>query len=407
MHNQAQSVPNLKSLLVTLFNQLGLNAQAKNIERSALVDDASYLDAYVLFKKHHVVADLRSIDPEMLSHTIYPFLLLPEEGEPQIGRRNHHTFEYLGPHQQWQPLTLPSDGKVFIINSLPSINQKRSRFASQFKQQKKWFKPVFLLSLISSLTGLAIPLFTMAVYDRVIGGQAPDILPGIAIGALLALSIFIASRLLRAKVLASASNKLARDLSAVSFNQLLSMPLMMLSRVGLSNHLARLRNAEKVRGLLSGPSGAGLIDLPFTIVALIAITVLSGWLVLVPLCMLILFYLVMKALNRFTQAASPTISSDYQNSLNELAKNVLELKTAGETEGWYADFIRRCREHCRQQFIYAKRNGLNAAVAHAMGLMTALVTVFCGIFLVLNQSISPGALIACGMLIWRITALLN
>jgi len=112
MHNQAQSVPNLKSLLVTLFNQLGLNAQAKNIERSALVDDASYLDAYVLFKKHHVVADLRSIDPEMLSHTIYPFLLLPEEGEPQIGRRNHHTFEYLGPHQQWQPLTLPSDGKV-------------------------------------------------------------------------------------------------------------------------------------------------------------------------------------------------------------------------------------------------------------------------------------------------------
>ncbi|MDI5834430.1 ABC transporter ATP-binding protein, partial [Shewanella xiamenensis] len=82
-----------------------------------------------------------------------------------------------------------------------------------------------------------------------------------------------------------------------------------------------------------GPSGAGLIDLPFTIVALIAITVLSGWLVLVPLCMLILFYLVMKALNRFTQAASPTISSDYQNSLNELAKNVLELKTAGETEG--------------------------------------------------------------------------
>lgn len=403
MHNQAQSVPNLKSLLVTLFNQLGLNAQAKNIERSALVDNASYLDAYVLFKKHHVVADLRSIDPEMLSHTIYPFLILPEEGEPQIGRRNQHIFEYLGPHQQWQPLTLPSDGKVFIINSLPSINQKRSRFASQFKQQKKWFKPVFLLSLISSLTGLAIPLFTMAVYDRVIGGQAPDILPGIAIGALLALSIFIASRLLRAKVLASASNKLARDLSAVSFNQLLSMPLMMLSRVGLSNHLARLRNAEKVRGLLSGPSGAGLIDLPFTIVALIAITVLSGWLVLVPLCMLILFYLVMKALNRFTQAASPTISSDYQNSLNELAKNVLELKTAGETEGWYADFIRRCREHCRQQFIYAKRNGLNAAVAHAMGLMTALVTVFCGIFLVLNQSISPGALIACGMLIWRIT----
>ncbi len=65
--------------------------------------------------------------------------------------------------------------------------------------------------------------------------------------------------------------------------------------------------------------------------------------------------------------------------------------------------MRRAREHCRQNFLYSKRAGLNAAVAHAMGLFTALATVFTGIFLVLNQSITPGALIACVMLIWRIT----
>lgn len=402
-NSEMSAVPNLKSLLISLFSQLGLNAQAKNIERSGLANDLTFLDAYILLKKHHVTAEVRSINRNSLINTIHPFLLFPESGEPCIGRRSQLSFEYLDPQGKWQPLVLPSDGKVFIIKSLPSLNKKTGTFGAYLKKQKKWYRPIFLLSLVSSLTGLAIPLFTMVVYDSVIGGQAPEILPGIAIGALLALSIFISSRLLRAKVVASASNKLARDLSGVTFNQLLSMPLTILSRVGLSNHLARLRNAEKVRSVISGPGGAGLIDLPFSIVALIAITFLSGWLVLVPFCMLILFYFVMKALNKFTQSASPTISGEYQNSLNELAKNILELKTAGETEGWYTNFIRRCKESCRQNFLFAKRNGLTAAVAHAMGLLTALATVFCGIFLVLNQSISPGALIASGMLIWRIT----
>lgn len=124
---------------------------------------------------------------------------------------------------------------------------------------------------------------------------------------------------------------------------------------------------------------------------------------LVPLAMLLLFYLVMKALDKYTQAAAPTISGEYQNSLNELSTHLLPLKSAGESGAWYEQFMRRAREHCRQNFLYSKRAGLNAAVAHAMGLFTALATVFTGIFLVLNQSITPGALIACVMLIWRIT----
>ncbi|MFV7785826.1 ATP-binding cassette domain-containing protein [Shewanella marisflavi] len=403
--NQSQDPIHLpKPLLIALFHQLGLSVQASNIDKSPLDDRLTYLEAYILLKKHHVGIDVQALDADLLVHSVYPFILLPQDGEPMVARRSNHSFQYLSKDNQWITLDkLPSTGHVFLVESLPTQSKSSSVFASHLAKLKSWYRPIFWLSLLSSLSGLAIPLFTMVVYDRVIGGQAPQILPSIAFGAALALGIFVASRLLRAQALANVSNRFARDLSGITFNRLLSMPLSLLSRVGLSSHIARMRNAEKVRSLVAGPGGAGLIDLPFTLIALVAITLLSGYLVLVPLVMLVLFYLVMKALDKFTQGAAPTISGEYQNSLNELATHLLPLKSAGESGAWYEQFIRRAREHCRQNFLYSKRAGLNAAVAHAMGLFTALATVFTGIFLVLNQSISPGALIACVMLIWRIT----
>ncbi len=298
---------------------------------------------------------------------------------------------------------LAEDSHLFVVESLPSKLMSVSSFAKQMSKRTKWYRPVFWLSLLSSLTGLAVPLFTMAVYDRVIGGQTPQVLPGIAIGGMLALLILVLARLARAKVLATSSNYFARDLSDITFRKLLALPLIILARVGPANHMARMRNAEKVRTLLSGPAGAGLVDLPFTLIALATIALLSGWLVVVPLVMLCLFYLVMKLANKYAQSATPTVSGEYQDSINELSKNLIQLKTSGDTDGWMNKFARLCRENSRQDFLYAKRSGLNGAIAHAMSLFTALATVFTGIFLVLEQSITSGALIACVMLIWRIT----
>ncbi|MGZ9898221.1 ATP-binding cassette domain-containing protein [Shewanella gaetbuli] len=394
----------LKPLVIELFKQLGLYNQASNLVNDAVKD---YNPATVsrLLKKHQIGFSVKKPSDKTLQLTVHPFLVVPENAPAFIAKRQGDKFEQLH-NNQWQSVDitqLDDSTFIFTIDVLPNTKKSIQAFAAHMSKHTKWYKPVFWLSLLSSLTGLAVPLFTMAVYDRVIGGQAPDILPSIALGGVLAISVLISTRLARAKVLASTSNRLARDLSQLTFYRLLHMPLMVLSRVGISNHIARMRNAEKVRMLLSGPGGGGLVDLPFTLIALFAIMFLSGWLVLVPIGMLILYYLVMKVVNRYVQAASPTVSGEYQNALSELAKNLLQLKAAGDTDGWQTKFMRQCKENSRQNFLYAKRNGLNAAIAHSLSLFTALITVFTGIFLVLNQSISPGALIACVMMIWRIT----
>ena len=397
----------LKQVLIALLQQLGLYAQANSLINDQAIKEVDTVQLARLLKKHHIGFSVYKVHKQAVSQSVHPFIVVPETAPAFIARRRDEEVEFYDVNRnQWQEsnnASLFKSGHIFIVETLPVSKQNIRAFSTHMSKRTKWYRPVFWLSLLSSLTGLAVPLFTMAVYDRVIGGQAPNILPSIALGATLALGILVASRLTRANVLASTSNRFARDLSDLTFRRLLSMPLMVLSRVGLSNHIARMRNAEKVRTLLSGPGGAGLVDLPFTLIAFTTIALLSGWLVIVPIVMLLLFYWVMKVVSKYAQSASPTISGDYQNSINELAKNLLQLKTSGETDGWHTKFARQCKENSRQNFLYAKRNGFNAAVAHAMSLLTALVTVFTGIFLVLNESISPGALIACVMLIWRIT----
>ena len=404
MKEEKAPIKNFKPALIQLFKQMGLNVQASNIERNVANEELTYLEAYVLFKKHQIDVSVQKCSKQILKDVLFPFIWVSGEGLPTVMRYIHDRFESLDGRNEWVTIsTQPDSGYVFIIDSLPNVGTKTRFFATQYSKLTKWYRPVFWLSLLSSLTGLAIPLFTMAVYDRVIAGHAPQILPNIAVGAVIALVALVVSRILRAKIVTVASNRFSRDLSSITFNRLMSMPLSVLSRVGLANHMSRIRNAENIRKVIAGPAGAGLLDLPFSIVVLLTIALLSGWLVVVPIVMLILFYLVMKVVERYVKSASPTISNEYQSSFNELSKSILSLKTAGETEGWYNDFMRRAKENSRQNFSYTKRSGLNAAIAHAMGLATVLVTVFTGIYLTLNQSITPGALIACTMLIWRIT----
>ncbi|MEW6999134.1 ATP-binding cassette domain-containing protein [Colwelliaceae bacterium BS250] len=396
----------LKIISINLFEQLGLYAQAKNIAQDTRLENIDTVGFARLLRKHNLGFTVHKSDTNKIKQAMHPFVVIPDDKPAQLIRRRGDKFECLVENKQWQDFKFSDialTSHVFFIDKIPGTRESAKTFAAHMSKRTKWYKPVFWLSLLASLSALAVPLFTMSVYDRVIGGQAPDALPKIALGAAIAIIILVVSRLIRAKVLSTTSNRFARDLSEIMFQRLLSMPLMVLSRVGITNHIARMRNAEKVRMLLSGPGGAGLVDLPFAIIAFATIAILSGWLVLVPIIMLGLYYLVMKGLNKYAQKATPVISGDYQNAINELSKNILQLKACGNTDSWKTKFARLVRENARQNFLYSKRNGLNAAAAHALSMFTALATVFTGIFLVLNQSITPGALIACVMLIWRIT----
>ena len=402
----AKPETNLKFTLVSLLQSLGMFSQATNIKEKQLAEDIDEVMLTKLLSKFDLTYSVSPIREAHLEKTKYPFLIIDVNNQANLIRRKANLFEKQIENGLWEKFTLPplnTQDYAITIQALPQNRKKGKTFSGLLEKRRKWIKPIFWLSLFSSITGLAIPLFTMAVYDRVIGGQSSEILPSIALGAGIAVGIFVLSRLARAKILSQQSNRLAREMSLMSFQKLIYLPLIILSRVGLASHLYRLRNTERIRTLLSGQGGSGLIDLPFSIIVFITIIILSGWLVLVPIGMLILYYFVMLILDKYVQAAMPTISIEYQDALNEISEKASQIKNSGFSEAWTNNFFKLCKENARQNFIYAKRNGLNSAVSQCLSMFTTLATVFAGIFLVLNESISSGALIACVMLIGRIT----
>ena len=395
----------LNETLISLLQSLGLFSQATNVKENAFQQNMNTHEVVETLTKFNLKFSVLTKEEAQLDKTIYPFIVLGDKKGSYVLRRKNASFQKLISPDNWHEFNLSdleNDEYVITIDGIPNKLKKKSVFATLLSKRKKWLFPVIFLSLLSSLAGVVIPLFTMVIYDRVIGGQSSEILPGIAVGAIISLFILVASRLIRSHTVGEQSVNLAREMSALSFYKLIHLPYLLLSRVSLANHLSRLQNAEKIRTLLSG-SGAGLIDVPFTIIVFLTIAFLSGWLVLVPMVMLTLYYLIMLVIDKYVQAAMPTISIEYQDALNELSENIVHLKSSGYTGKWKNTLFRLIRENTRQNFLYSKRNGLNAAVSQGLSSFTTLATVFAGIFLVLDQSITPGELIACVMLIGRLT----
>ena len=178
------STTDLQALLGALFKELGMFAQSNYVLQNPQLQNLEVVNLITQLKKHQMVFSVLPISQAPLTKTTLPFVLLTNDGQSCLVKRSNSKYLLLDEKQQWidyQIDTKSEQCQVIVIESLPLAKQTLKAFTAQMSKRTKWYRPVFWLSLLSSLTGLAVPLFTMSVYDRVIGGQAPDVLPRLPI----------------------------------------------------------------------------------------------------------------------------------------------------------------------------------------------------------------------------------
>lgn len=156
------------------------------------------------------------------------------------------------------------------------------------------FKPLLpkllLVSFFANLFALVIPFITMSIYDHVIGGDAEHELLGIAIGAALLFLMMLLLKVIRSQLLTTISNRISREISETVLYRVFRSSLLANRSLPSSALMSRLTTAESFKGLLQGPLGGALFDLPFVLLFLIAIGFLGGWLVIVPVISLLCYY---------------------------------------------------------------------------------------------------------------------
>jgi ATP-binding cassette subfamily C protein/ATP-binding cassette subfamily C protein LapB len=122
------------------------------------------------------------------------------------------------------------------------------------------------LSLIMHIFTLAMPIFSMAVYDRVIGAHAPETLPLLVTGVLMALSIEHMIRWLRIRLAGWIGARSGLLATSAMFNRLLFLPASIIEQASVSAQLARIRAFESVRDFITGPVFLSILEIPFLFV---------------------------------------------------------------------------------------------------------------------------------------------
>ena len=191
---------------------------------------------------------------------------------------------------------------------------------------RKEFWPVLLAALIVNLLALAVPLFTMNVYDRVIPNKAVPTLWVLAIGVLLALGFDFILRLARSQLVDEIGRRLDAKYSQKLFEKVMNLP--MAERQGSTGAFAkRVSEYEGVRDFFASTSVVLLVDIAFLIVFLVLIAVLAGPLVLVPIAGIAIMLTVGVILQK--RMASTAIDAQADSSLQHsvLVESIAGIET--------------------------------------------------------------------------------
>ncbi|WP_240913936.1 type I secretion system permease/ATPase [Sphingomonas sp. HDW15A] len=276
-------------------------------------------------------------------------------------------------------------------------------FWSEVWKERREFWPVMLAALIVNLLALAVPLFTMNVYDRVIPNKAIPTLWVLALGVALALAFDFALRIARSRLVDEIGLTLDAKLSQKLFEKVMNLP--MASRQGSTGALAkRLSEYELVRDFFASTTVVLLVDLSFLLLFLIFITVLAGWLVLVPLVGIALMALAGYSLQKKMGRSAIDAQADASLQHSMLVESIggLETLKAARAEGqmlgrWrrYASMSAATQEHMRRVTAVAVNLTSSSQQLISIGLIVG------GFYRFNAGEMSMGAIIAIVMLAGR------
>jgi subfamily B ATP-binding cassette protein HlyB/CyaB len=141
-------------------------------------------------------------------------------------------------------------------------------FARAFFARKKVIRDVVLASFLVSVVGLAFPLATQAIVDKVITNQATSTLMALGIGIGLMAVFSGVMGWLRQKLLLRLANVIDADLSQRVLLHLLQLPLAYFTNRPTGTLINKIHGIERIREFSAGAFLLGALELPFMLVFL-------------------------------------------------------------------------------------------------------------------------------------------
>jgi subfamily B ATP-binding cassette protein HlyB/CyaB len=159
-------------------------------------------------------------------------------------------------------------------------------FVPELLKHKKIWRDVLLASLAIQLVGLATPLFTQVIIDKVVVHQTRSTLAVLGIGLLMFMIFTSGMTWLRQYLVLHTGNRIDAVLGSQVFRHMLRLPLPYFEQRPTGTLVARLHGVETIREFISGAAVTLVLDLPFLLIFLAVMFSYSWQLSLIALALL-------------------------------------------------------------------------------------------------------------------------
>lgn len=266
------------------------------------------------------------------------------------------------------------------------------------------YVPLLIASVGINILGLALPIFILQIYDRVLPNQAEMTLLALSLGLVAALAADVALRWLRANIATWNGARFEHHLRCEAVERLLRAPLGRFERETPGAYLERVNAIGVVRNFHASQLLLVLVDLPFSLLFLALIAYLGGWLVLVPIALLVVFGVLTAAVGRalsdsvVDRAEADRRRYDFQI---ETLRGIFTVKVLA-----LANLLLRRHEALQEaSAVSVRRTMYQSSLAQTVGgvfsqINLAALVAF-GALLVLGGGMTVGALAACTLLSGR------
>ncbi len=155
------------------------------------------------------------------------------------------------------------------------VYEAKRWFWGTMKKNLKIYYLVILAAILINLFVIAVPLFTMNVYDRVLPNKAVDTLWVLVSGIAIVLIFDFILKLLRAHFIEQAGKRADIRMSGKIFDQLLNIKLNA-KPPSTGMFVSRLQSFESVREFFTTATITAFVDLPFVILFIFIIFYIGG-----------------------------------------------------------------------------------------------------------------------------------
>jgi len=290
----------------------------------------------------------------------------------------------------------------------PEVNRQRSRhwFWGVIRENRKLYRDVIAGSVVINLFAVAMPLFVLNVYDRVVPNHATETLWVLAAGIFIVLCFDLALRLMRNAFVDLAASRADVKLSSSIMARVLG--LRMEARPASTGSFAStLQSFESVRAFIGSATVVSLVDLPFVLM-FVGIIALIGPPLVIPLLVGIVFVLLyamaaqgkLHELSETTWRVGAQRNATLVESISSL-ETVKSLRAESRIQGsWEKASAFLSRTSAQLRLVSSSVSSVALWAQHSV----AVCVIIIGVYQIIEGNLTQGGLIAAYLLSSRAMA---